>query len=609
MNNTEELLAEIEQLRKENIKLNKAIKHTKFGLVWMDVPEAFDEESENKIPVLEEITEHELVSSTESEPNILIEGDNYHSLTCLNYTHKGTIDIIYIDPPYNTGDGDFHYKDKRVLDKYPDGQLIKKDDPIRHSKWLSFIDKRLSLADKLLKKDGLLVVSIDDNEIAQLKLLLDKKFDGNTKIVAVKMSEASGLKMGATKKSGTIPKLKEYLVFAKKGGVRGLHFDPLPKEEWDNEYNLFVENFTREDKNLIDTIGSNNEITNEEIAMLDEIAQRMQLTSLNEKLKEFNVPSKTKERDSWLFENSYRIVRTTASSSVHRLAIEKKQYNKNILFFVRSVRGLLYLVKSNFNETSKKPRVQVIFAEDNLTQHPGDFWSDIKTTGLDNEGNVSFKNGKKPLELIKRILNTTQNKNAIILDFFAGSGTTGQAVLELNKKDGGNRQFILCTNNENNICQEITYQRLLKLKRPEDFTIKSQAVDFGLKYYKTKFTGNNPNMIDDDDKIEIAYNVGELVALRENTLFLTDKTEYGQFFKNKNGSRHLAIYFQEDYADIEEFKDRIISNAQDAKEVLIYVFSWGNENHSELFEDLQIKHQVKPIPQPILEIYKKIYRG
>ena len=145
------------------------------------------------------------------------------------------------------------------------------------------------------------------------------------------------------------------------------------------------------------------------------------MVNVSKKLKELKITAKDKEQ--WLFDNSYRIARTTASSSVYRLAIEKKEYNNNELFFVKSARGLLYFVKSTFSKDSKKPRVQMIFAEDNLTQHVGDFWSDIKTTGLDGEGGVSFKNGKKPLKLLKRLIGSIKKDNIIVLDFFAGSGS------------------------------------------------------------------------------------------------------------------------------------------------------------------------------------------
>ena len=111
-----ELYERIHELEKQISFLNQQVKEVKFGLNWIDVPEACDKESENKIPILEEIPELAISNNDGKPTHILIEGDNYHALTCLNYTHRGKVDVIYIDPPYNTGSDGFTYKDKRFLD-------------------------------------------------------------------------------------------------------------------------------------------------------------------------------------------------------------------------------------------------------------------------------------------------------------------------------------------------------------------------------------------------------------------------------------------------------------------------------------------------------------
>ena len=174
----EDLLLKIKELEDKNKKLNLMLQKDsdmKYGLRWIDVPEAFEKESENKIPILEEIKDKAIKTEDNKPTHILIEGDNYHALKCLNYTHKGKIGVIYIDPPYNTGKG-FVYKDSRKLKEYPNGETIDKNHPLRHSAWLSFMNKRLELAKELLADDGLLFISIDDYEMANLKLLCDKVF-------------------------------------------------------------------------------------------------------------------------------------------------------------------------------------------------------------------------------------------------------------------------------------------------------------------------------------------------------------------------------------------------------------------------------------------------
>jgi hypothetical protein len=169
----------------ELVKELKRIKETTYGLVWhRDVPqekidvlinpdartpeEMFANEVAGKpFPVLKEVKNKEVVSDKKDQTHILIEGDNYHSLAVLNFTHQEAIDVIYIDPPYNTGENDFIYNDN----------FVDKDDPYRHSKWLSFMEKRLKLAFPLLKQNGVIFISIDNNEFAQLKLLCDEIFD------------------------------------------------------------------------------------------------------------------------------------------------------------------------------------------------------------------------------------------------------------------------------------------------------------------------------------------------------------------------------------------------------------------------------------------------
>jgi len=183
----------IHELEKEISKLRQEIKRnsdTTYGLRWMDVPEASD--GEDRIPILEEVKDKAIVQHDGQPTHILIEGDNYHALTCLNYTHKGKIDVIYIDPPYNTGSDGFVYKDKRVLDKFPDGTPVPTDHPLRHSYWLSFMDKRLRLAKNLLSDKGVIFISIDDNEQADLKLLCDQVFGKDNFIANLIWKSKSG---------------------------------------------------------------------------------------------------------------------------------------------------------------------------------------------------------------------------------------------------------------------------------------------------------------------------------------------------------------------------------------------------------------------------------
>ena len=203
----------------------------KYGLVWEEHEERVDKELETQIPTFEEIKEKEIVSTPNAKFNFLLEGDNLHSLYLLEKTHKGKIDVIIIDPPYNTGSNDFMYGDK----------YLNLDDEFRHSKWLSFMNKRLIVAKKLLQENGLIFINIDDNEMSQLKLLCDEIFgeENFVNCICVKMSEPTGLKMSHTEKR--LPKLKEYILLYKKNTI-SLKNIQIPKESWDNEYKILVNN-------------------------------------------------------------------------------------------------------------------------------------------------------------------------------------------------------------------------------------------------------------------------------------------------------------------------------------------------------------------------------
>src|SRR3989344_7146751 len=149
-------------------ELKKVEKRKKYGIVWEDKPEQVALLCKEKLPVLIEEKSKEIVTDKEKPNHILIEGDNYHALSVLNYTHKLKVDVIFIDPPYNTGNGDsFVYNDS----------IVDREDSYRHSKWLSFIEKRLKLVRNLLKINGVIFITIDDNEIAQLRLLCNEIFD------------------------------------------------------------------------------------------------------------------------------------------------------------------------------------------------------------------------------------------------------------------------------------------------------------------------------------------------------------------------------------------------------------------------------------------------
>ncbi|MGF3225956.1 site-specific DNA-methyltransferase [Facklamia sp. P12932] len=451
--------------------IENALTEKKYGLVWEEHSEKVDEMLEHNIPVFTEVDDRKIEFKPNEGVNFLLEGDNLHSLNLLEKTHKGKIDVIYIDPPYNTKNEGFMYNDR----------IVNNEDGYRHSKWLSFMYERLVISKELLNEKGIIFVSIDDNELFQLKNLCDEIFGEENFVnnIAVKTSEVSGVKMAHVTKR--LVKMTENILMYK-NGLLEIQPIKIPKQKWDNEYNKVLINFTKKDKEYVDYIIENSDNFSQEdyekhIIKIDELLSNCKVDSVSKVSKSEGVDKK--DLNKWKYKNSYRIFRTAASSSVFRLVEEKKKNNKNLFFSVISSRDKkLYLAKTDYRKTSKSPRVQMLFAEDYLEEYIGDLWTDISTTGLEVEGGVSFKNGKKPLELIKRVIKLNKNKDSRVLDFFAGSGTTGHAVMELNKEDGGNRKYILCTNNENKIAEEITYKRLKNIQ---------EELPHNLKYFKTDF--------------------------------------------------------------------------------------------------------------------------
>lgn len=498
----EKMLEYLEKLKginndDENIRaiteIENALNEKKYGLVWEEHSEKVDEMLEHNIPIFVEDEERKITANEDESYNFLLEGDNLHSLKLLEKTHKGKIDVIYIDPPYNTKNKEFIYDDC----------MIGEDDGYRHSKWLSFMDKRLLTARELLSDDGVIFISIDDNELAQLKLLCDDVFGESNFIntISVKMSEPTGVKM--THVGKRLPKLKEYILFYKKSLSYEVELEELKisKSSWDSEYKILAEGVTREELDTLKSIIKKEKPTMEDIVLGDAIASKMVFSSTNKLLS--GIKNK-EEKNKILRQNSYRILRDVATSGgAKTLADNKKKNAQGEAFLILTPKKKIYLMRSVYNEFSNQPRCKLLFADQYLEYGIGDFWADIKTTGLGDEGNIEFLNGKKPLSLLKRLVQLYKKKEITILDFFAGSGTTGHAVMQLNKGDGGKRRYILCTNNENNICEEVTYQRLKNIQ---------EELPHNLKYYKTEFI---PKFSNNEESIseKMMEHIRELIEL------------------------------------------------------------------------------------------------
>ena len=439
----------------------------KYGLIWEEHEERVNRELETQIPTFEEIKDKEIISNPDEKFNFLLEGDNLHSLYLLEKTHKEKIDVIYIDPPYNTGSKDFIYNDK----------IIDDEDGYKHSKWLSFMNKRLQMAQRLLNDTGVIFISIDDNEIAQLKLLCDTIFNEINRIsihhVQVRYAEKS-LADGKSVK----PVMEYVLVYAKDINKFKLN---LPKEEYTDASFLYE----------IEELSSGVIVKDGNVTM--------QVFKPGEwQIKKKNESSQNLLKETWV---SGTIYSKMSYGQVVKRYIEPRYSSDGLgcLYKVigRGDDGLgyrYYVGPSKKGSTRCKMYSGMPLSRVDEIKSNGGSFREVPISNLINyaadfgnirhEGNMTFNSGKKPVKMLKELINYHPNKNAVVLDFFAGSGSTAQAVLELNKEDNGNRQFILCTNNENNICEEITYKRIKNVITGYG---KYNPLKSNLKYYRCTY--------------------------------------------------------------------------------------------------------------------------
>ncbi len=536
--NKDKLLFRIEELEAQ-IKTLKSRK--RYGLVWEDKQEDVVLQCTENVPVLKEVKNRKLTTNNKTPSNLLIEGDNYHALSVLNYTHKDRIDVIYIDPPYNTGNKDFKYNDS----------YVDPDDSYRHSKWLSFIEKRFELAKNLLKDSGTIYISIDDNEYAQLKLICDEIFGGTNFITNIVWAR----KRGRDNSAKFFSKSHEYILVYAKDITKAKIF----KAEMDSK----TEEAYKDNRD------------NDERGMYRLLGAWARGTQNGPKFEFVSKDGKVFSERMWLF-------------------------NKENLEALDKENKLIFIGDKVYRK---------LFRSEHTGSVPETIWLDASNAANASDeikdlfGDQIFDT-PKPTVLLERIFQISSEKDATILDFFAGSGTTGQAVLDLNKQDGGNRKFILCTNNENKICEEVTYERVKRVikgyknKKGE----KIEGLGGNLSYYKTDLVNiEKLHKVSDEAKIKVTYQAGEMIAVREDTLNEVEKSEWWQIFEGIG--KVTAIYFKEDKAKLNE----LVALLEKKKiSTVLYIFGWGKNEFRNEYSSKHIK--IEDIPEPILEVYKEINR-
>ena len=543
-----------------------------YGLVWEDKPEDVEERLREELPILTEMPERVIISEDKDAPNhILIEGDNLEALATLAYTHEGKIDVIYIDPPYNTGNKDFIYNDS----------YVDKEDSYRHSKWLSFMSRRLKIAKKLLSDRGVIFISIDDNEQAQLKLLCDEIFGADRFITNLIWQK----KTGAADANG-IAIITEYILVYCLDPQNAKNIFSYNKNAFDIKRYRYTDEFEKIrgpfyydslDRGSIQySDGLNYGIEAPDGSM---IFPNGRLSFVN---------------DGWTWKWSKEKVEWGIKNKFIEIVPTNKKKNG------WAVKYKIYLNVDNEGNAIEKsvPYKNLISGILNA-----DAANDIKT--IFNSKAFSYA---KPIELIKLFINLIANKKGIILDFFAGSGTTLHATMQLNAEDGGHRQCILVTNNENNICEEVTYERNRRVIQGYTNAKGEEVAGLtknNLRYYRTGFVGRNRSMQNMRKLVNLATDmlcIKEDLYTEQNT-FGGQKTYKGIFRYFDDGKKQMLVIYREEAID--ELVD-IIYDMDIPQPIKVYVFSPSEDPWEGSFDDVSDKVELCALPQAIYNTYRRI---
>ena len=550
-----ELEAQIKNLKKNNL-----------GLVFEDKTEDIVERSETQVPVLKAVVKNHLNLDETYPNNLMVEGDNYLALSILNYTHKKDIDLIYIDPPYNTGARNWKYNN----------DYVDKDDEYRHSKWLSFMRHRLKLAKNLLKDDGVLICAIDENEQAHLSVLLEQVF--------------------AAYDQYTIT------IIHNPGGKQGNNFS------YTHEYAIFL---IPKGKKLI---GLHDRQNNPDIRPLRDVSKG---SHLREDAKNCFYPILVKNKkivgfgdvcDNSFHPKSANIVRKDGIIEIYPIDPNGKE--RKWVFARQSVEQIkdeLEVVENKKRKTLDISRTKTMFNYKTVWTD-GKYNANIFGTKLLRKilPNCDFDFPKSLYTVYDCLFAVVGSRpQAKILDFFAGSGTTGHAILNMNKIDNGNRKFILCTNNENNnggdggIAESVCYPRIKAvINRYKDK--ETVGLPSNLFYYQTDLVNiEQIRKISDSAKIRISHEAGGMIAVREDTLNEVEKNKWWQVFEGKG--KLTAIYFKEDKGKLADLIEKL---EKKSLPTALYIFSWGQNEYKNEYSTANIR--VEDIPEPIIKVYKEI---
>ncbi|MCB9191505.1 MAG: site-specific DNA-methyltransferase [Flavobacteriales bacterium] len=562
----------------------------KYGLVWEDKPEDVEEELRTKLPILKEVKERAIVNDTEIEkhPNhILIEGDNLHALTALTFTHENKIDAIYLDPPYNTGAKDWRYNN----------DYVDSEDQFRHSKWIAMMHKRLKLAKNLLVDDGIICVTIDDYEVPRLTLIMEEIFgeknhlgtiiirnnpSGRSTVKGVSITHEYALIFGKSDSSvvGRLPRNEkqrgrykfedeigpfEWVNFRKHGGTRS--------ESPSMYYPIFV---------------TKNEFRLPELEWDDSTSEWRLLENPNQKESILYPIDENGRERRW------------------KWGIDRLRENPSEFMVKKDKGGLdaLY-VKARMNMEGVLPLTWWEDKKYSATSYGTNLVKDLFG------GELQVFSYPKSLHAVEDSLRVIASKpNAVILDVFAGSGTTLHATINLNQEDGGSRTCILATNNENNIAEEVTYERNKRVIKGYT-NAKGEKVDGlknnNLRYYQCGFVEREPSLA---NKRQLTQLATELLCIKEDcyqeATSQINTAAWNKLFTNGKGQFVYVVYddlyIEEAVAALAAF---VAKEAPESK-IKVYVFANGQYAYAEEFEDIADNITLAALPDAIYKAYQNV---
>lgn len=421
------------------VEVEQYVDSETYGLHFEHHSEDVFERLDKEVPVLCNDESRQLINDNKGM-NYIIEGDNLHSLYLLAKTHKHSIDMIYIDPPYNTGAKDWKYNNN----------YVDSNDGYRHSKWLSMMNERLKIAKNLLKSDGVLVCAIDENELATISLLLEDLFGLDYHIDTVCIVHNPRGVQG-----DNFSYVNEYALFVYKKGLKVIEDTRIEEDEvdWSQFRNWGDESERSDAKNCFYPVYVNESL--EVIGCGDVLPDDIHpsQTIYNEQEKRFEVYP----IDLSGVERKWRYA-TQSFSKIKEMLRAKRGKDNRIEIEIGKTFGTYKTVWTGKKFDANTYGTQLI--NDMVPTNDFDFPK-------------SLYNVYECLDAVVR-----NKPNAVILDYFAGSGTTGHAVLLMNKLLGGNRHFILCTNNAIGEKKEKEFKKLFPHLVNDDNSIKENSDEF-----------------------------------------------------------------------------------------------------------------------------------